>query len=304
MQSLVSIADLNKNKILEILKLSKQFKDGLRKKTLEGRVIASCFFENSTRTRLSFESAVAHLGGSTIGFADSAATSLAGKGESLVDTLKIINCYADALIIRHPLDGSARLASEVCDIPVINAGDGANQHPTQTLLDLFSIQDSQGKLDGINLGIMGDLKYGRTVHSLVEAAKLFKMQLYFIAPKPLRMSDEQLFGLKQSGIHYSFHNTLEEVVDKLDCLYLTRLQKERIIDEVILDTYKVTKASLHGAKPNLKIMHPLPRQEELPVEIDDTPYAYYFQQAQNGLYVRQALLDILLTPQGANYDNR
>ena len=295
---LISIADLDKNKILEILKLSKLFKDGLRKKTLDGKVIASCFFENSTRTRLSFESAVAHLGGSTIGFADSSATSLATKGESLTDTLKILSCYADALIIRHPLDGSARLASEICDIPVINAGDGANQHPTQTLLDLFSIMDSQGRLEGIKLGIMGDLKFGRTVHSLVEAVKWFGMQLYFIAPKHLRMGDEALFNLKTSGIQYSFHNSLDEVVGDLDCLYLTRLQKERFVDEVISDSYKVNLSSLANVKPNFKILHPLPRQEELPVEIDSTPYAYYFEQAQNGLYVRQALLDILFTNGG------
>ncbi len=295
MQGLISIADLDKSKIIEILKLSKLFKDGLRKKTLDSKVIASCFFENSTRTRLSFESAVAHLGGSTIGFADSSVTSLATKGESLADTLKIISCYADALIIRHPLDGSARLASEICDIPVINAGDGANQHPTQTLLDLFSIMDSQGKLEGIKLGIMGDLKFGRTVHSLVEAVKWFGMQLYFIAPKYLRMGDEALFSLKTSGIQYSFHNSLDEVAHELDCLYLTRLQKERFVDEVISDTYKVNLASLANVKPNFKILHPLPRQEELPIEIDNTPYAYYFEQAQNGLYVRQALLDILFT---------
>lgn len=294
-KSLISITDLDKNSILEILQLSKLFKEGLRKNTLQGKVIASCFFENSTRTRLSFESAVAHLGGSTIGFADSSATSLASKGESLVDTLRIINSYANALIIRHPLDGAARLASEICDIPVINAGDGANQHPTQTLLDLFSILDSQGCLDGINFGIMGDLKHSRTVHSLVEAAALFNMKFYFIAPKSLRMSDEQLFTLKKAGIQYSFHNTVEEVIDKLDCLYLTRLQKERIVDDVEVESYKVTLASLQGAKSNLKILHPLPRQEELPVEIDSTPYAYYFQQAKNGLFVRQALLDRLFT---------
>lgn len=296
MQNLISITDLDKSSILEILNLSKSFKDGLRKDSLAGKVVASCFFESSTRTRLSFESAVARLGGRVIGFADSGATSLATKGESLVDTLKIIGCYADALIIRHPLDGTARLAKEICShIPIINAGDGANQHPTQTLLDLFSIADSQGTLEQINLGIMGDLKFSRTVHSLVEAAKLFHMQLYFIAPKPLRMDDEQLFSLKKAGIQYSFHNTLEEVADKLDCLYLTRLQKERFLDEVILDSYKVTLESLAKAKPNLRILHPLPRQEELPIEIDDTPYAYYFEQAKNGVYVRQALLDILLT---------
>ncbi|MDQ5921224.1 MAG: aspartate carbamoyltransferase catalytic subunit, partial [Pseudomonadota bacterium] len=175
------------------------------------------------------------------------------------------------------------------------AGDGANQHPTQTLLDLFSIRDSQGKLDNISLGIMGDLKFSRTVHSLVEAVKLFNMKLYFIAPKPLRMSDEQLLELQAAGINYSFHNTLEEVVGELDCLYLTRLQKERFLDEEIVDSYKITMHNLNDVRPNLKILHPLPRREELPVEIDATPYAYYFQQAQNGLYVRQALLDILFT---------
>ena len=176
MKHLISIKDLDKAQIISILELSTKFKNGLIKNTLNNKVVASCFFESSTRTRLSFESAIARLGGKTIGFADSNATSLANKGESLVDTLKIISCYADCLIMRHHLDGSVRLASELCDIPVINAGDGANQHPTQTLLDLFSIKDSQGKLDGINLAIMGDLKYSRTVHSLVDAAKLFNMR--------------------------------------------------------------------------------------------------------------------------------
>ena len=233
------------------------------------------------------------LGGKTIGFADSNATSFAAKGESLIDTLKIISSYADALIIRHPLDGTARLASEVCSIPVINAGDGANQHPSQTLLDLFSIEESQGRLDGINLGLMGDLKYSRTVHSLVCVAKLFNLRLYFIGPKSLRIDDDQLFILKQSGVEYSFHLEAEEVIDKLDCLYLTRQQKERFTTG-IAESYQINLDTLKNAKPNLKILHPLPRQEELPDEIDSTPYAYYFQQAQNGLYVRQALLSIFL----------
>jgi len=294
MHNLISIADLNKSEILKILTLAQAFKEGLNKRSLVGKVIGTCFFESSTRTRLSFESATARLGGQTIGFADSGTTSLV-KGESLVDTLKIISCYADLLIIRHPLDGAARLASEVCSIPVINAGDGANQHPSQTLLDLFSILDSQGRLEGINLGIMGDLKYSRTVHSLVSAAKLFNMQLYFIAPKALRIDDEHLFMLKKAGIHYSFHLKLDEVIDKLDCVYLTRLQKERYVDSVILDNYKITLDVLDKARPNLKILHPLPRQEELPIEIDTTPHAYYFTQAHNGLYIRQALLDILFT---------
>lgn len=297
MHNLISISDLSKAEILNILNLASEFKHGRTSDILSKKVIASCFFEASTRTRLSFESAIQRLGGSLIGFADSNATSLANKGESLVDTLKIIAAYADAMIIRHPQDGAARLASDVCNIPIINAGDGANQHPTQTLLDLFAIMDTQDGLEGINLGIMGDLKHGRTVHSLVEAAKLFHMNLFFIAPKELRMGHDQLFSLKQSSIHYSFHSNAEEIIDKLDCLYLTRVQKERFIDieNIDFDSYGVSLNTLEKAKPNLKILHPLPRREELPEAIDDTPHAHYFEQAANGLFVRMALLEILFS---------
>lgn len=291
-QGLVALQDLSKQNILDILAHAKQFKNGLRKNTLEGKVLASCFFEASTRTRLSFESAVAHLGGKTIGFADSSATSQANKGESFIDTLKMINCYADGLIMRHPNDGAARLASEIMTIPVVNAGDGANQHPTQTLLDLFSIQDSQGQLEDINLGLMGDLKYSRTIHSLIDASKLFKMRLFLIAPPELRIDSQNLIELKRHGISYSFHSTADEVIDKLDCLYLTRLQKERFSSEINC-SYGIDLELLQRARPNLRIMHPLPRLEELPTEIDATPYAYYFQQAHNGLFIRQALLDII-----------
>ncbi|TXI97333.1 MAG: aspartate carbamoyltransferase [Neisseriales bacterium] len=291
-QGLVALQDLSKQDILDVLAHAKQFKNGLRKNTLEGKVLASCFFEASTRTRLSFESAVAHLGGKTIGFADSSATSQANKGESFIDTLKMINCYADGLIMRHPNDGAARLASEIMTIPVVNAGDGANQHPTQTLLDLFSIQDSQGQLEDINLGLMGDLKYSRTIHSLIDASKLFKMRLFLIAPPELRIDSQNLMELKRHGISYSFHATAEEVIDKLDCLYLTRLQKERFSAEINC-SYGIDLELLQRARPNLRIMHPLPRLEELPTEIDATPYAYYFQQAHNGLFIRQALLDII-----------
>ena len=289
---LVALFDLDKSAILEILQHAASFKQGLRKNTLEGKVIASCFFEASTRTRLSFESAVCRLGGKVIGFADSSATSQSNKGESFVDTLRMLNCYADGLILRHPNDGAARLAAEVMTIPVINAGDGANQHPSQTLLDLFSIQDSQGHLEEINLGLMGDLKYSRTVHSLIDASKLFKMRLYFIAPAALRISNENLIELKRHGISYSFHESAEEVIDKLDCLYLTRLQKERFSDEINY-SYGINLELLKRAKPNLRILHPLPRLQELPIEIDATPHAYYFQQAQNGVYIRQALLDMI-----------
>lgn len=291
-KGLIALQDLSKADILSILTHARSFKQGLRKNTLEGKVIASCFFEASTRTRLSFESAVAYLGGKTIGFADSSATSQTNKGESFVDTLRMLNCYADGFIMRHPNDGAARLASEIMSIPVINAGDGANQHPTQTLLDLFSIQDSQGQLEEIHLGLMGDLKYSRTVHSLIDASKLFNMRLYLIAPAPLRIPSEDLIELKRHGISYSFHNSPEDVIDKLDCLYLTRLQKERFSSEIDCN-YSINLELLAKAKPNLRILHPLPRLNELPTEIDNTPYAYYFEQARNGLFVRQALLDII-----------
>lgn len=289
---LVSIHDLTKDQILAILSHAASFKAGLRKDSLNGKVIASCFFEASTRTRLSFESALVRLGAKVIGFASSDNTSLTNKGESFVDTLKMINCYADGLIIRHPNDGSARLASEIMTIPVVNAGDGANEHPTQTLLDLFSIQDSQGRLEEINLGLMGDLKHSRTVHSLIEAAKLFNMRLFFIGPQHLKISSHDLFDLKCHGISYSFHEHVEDVINNIDCLYLTRLQKERFDDDLQCD-YQIRPEMLTNVRPNLRILHALPRQSELPVSIDDTPYAYYFQQAQNGLFIRQALLDII-----------
>lgn len=289
---LISLQDLTKEDILSILTHAKLFKQGLRKNTLDGKVLASCFFEASTRTRLSFESAVTRLGGKTIGFADSGATSQTNKGESFVDTLKMLNCYADGMILRHPNDGAARLAAEIMSIPVINAGDGANEHPTQTLLDLFSIEDSQRRLDEINLGLMGDLKYSRTVHSLIDASKLFNMRLYLIAPPILRIDSENLIELKRHGISYSFHNEIADVIEHLDCLYLTRLQKERIAD-VIDCSYGINLELLKRARPNLRILHPLPRLNELPVEIDDTPHAYYFRQAENGLYIRQALLDMI-----------
>jgi aspartate carbamoyltransferase catalytic subunit len=293
MKDLISINDLTKEQIIDILDKADEFKRGEANCNLNGKVVASCFFEASTRTRLSFEAAVNYLGGRVIGFSESSNTSLGAKGESLVDTLRVIDGYADCLIIRHPLDGSARLAAEICQNPVINAGDGANQHPTQTLLDLFSIRATQGRLDQVNVAIMGDLKYSRTVHSLLHAARFFDLKLYFIAPQGLRMDDEQLFALKQLGIQYSFHNYVEEVISHIDCLYLTRPQKERF-NGVSHEAYAINLATLKNARENLRILHPLPRQQELPPEIDDTPYAYYFEQAKNGLYVRQAILASIL----------
>lgn len=291
-KGLITLQDLKRQDVLAILDHARKFKDGMLKDTLKGKVLASCFFEASTRTRLSFESAIAYLGGKTIGFADGSATSLANKGESFIDTLMMLNGYADGLIIRHPNDGAARVASEIMTIPVLNAGDGANQHPTQTLLDLFSIQYSQGKLDGINLGLMGDLKYSRTVRSLIDASKLFKIRLFLIAPEVLHISREDLAELNDNKVEFSLHTKPDEIMGELDCLYLTRLQKERI-NEVIDCNYGINLELLKKAKSNLKILHPLPRLDELPLEIDSTPFAYYFEQAKNGVYVRQALLDII-----------
>jgi aspartate carbamoyltransferase catalytic subunit len=295
MRSLISITQLNKNDILNIISRAKQFKNGHVSNCLNSKIIASCFFEASTRTRLSFESAIQRLGGSVIGFADSNTTSLEVKGESLVDTLKIIGGYADCLVIRHHMDGAAKLADEVCGIPVINAGDGANQHPTQTLLDLFAIMDTQNSLDGLKICLMGDLKYSRTIHSLIKALQLFDVELYFVAPKELRLSEEVLFNLKRTGIRYSFHSNIDEIINKIDILYLTRIQKERFEHYEDLNlSYQLNIDLLSDVKSNLKILHPLPRRSELITSIDNTPYAYYFEQAKNGLFVRQAILELLL----------
>lgn len=264
---------------------------------LQGKILASCFFEPSTRTRLSFESAMHRLGGSVIGFSESIATSTS-KGESLKDSIKIISHYADVLVIRHPNEGAAQLASEISPIPVINAGDGAHQHPSQTFLDLFTIMESQGKLDHLHIAIAGDLKYGRTVHSLAQGLIPFKPRLYLISPAGLEMPKEVCNQLKESGVKFSFHQGYDEVLSKLDILYMTRIQEERFPHkleyELVKNTYTLKLEHLKTVKSNLKILHPLPRNNEIEAAVDDTPYAYYFQQAQNGLVVRQALLSLLL----------
>ena len=299
-KSLISIQDLSLDEFNLIFKKAKEYQErkGLAPKgerPLENKVIASTFFEASTRTRLSFEAAIERLGGSVIGFADSNNTSLGAKGEGIKDTLKIIGGYADLLILRHPQEGSARLASEVCDIPVVNAGDGANQHPTQTLLDLFTMQNVATNLEGLHLVLAGDLKYGRTIHSLVQVAHLFKMRLYFVAFDQLTLPETLLFQLKCQAVQFSFHKDLAEVLPVADVVYLTRIQRERLTESK--DTPKpliLTKAMLKKAKKTMKILHPLPRQQELPHEIDATPHAHYFEQAQNGIYIREALLDLIL----------
>jgi aspartate carbamoyltransferase catalytic subunit len=263
---------------------------------LKDKLIAHCFFEPSTRTRLSFETASLRLGGKVIGFSSGESLSVQ-KGETLHDTIRMVSSYADLIILRHPKEGSARFAADVADIPVINAGDGANQHPTQTLVDLFSIQECQQRLDNLSIALVGDLKYGRTIHSFVQACKFFDMRLFLVSPNALTMPDSICDKLKREGVRFSFHQSIEEVIPKVDILYMIRIQQERLTKEEyqqIEKQFVLTSEMLNNAKPNLKVLHPLPRVKEIDVSVDQSPYAYYFQQAANGVYVRQALLTLLL----------
>ncbi|MFD2176369.1 aspartate carbamoyltransferase [Veronia pacifica] len=299
---IISIPELSREELELIVSTAGKLKAEPNPTLLKNKVVASCFFEASTRTRLSFETAIQRLGGTVIGFPDAGNTSSGKKGETLSDSVQVISSYVDAFVMRHPKEGAARLASEFSNnVPVINGGDGANQHPTQTLLDLFSISETQGRLDNLNIAMVGDLKYGRTVHSLTQAlAKFNNNRFYFIAPDALAMPDYLLEELDEVGIHYSLHTSIDEVVPELDILYMTRVQKERFDESeyahikaaFILDT-----PSLEGAKDNLKVLHPLPRVDEITVAVDKTPYAYYFQQAENGVYARQALLALVINEQ-------
>lgn len=295
-RDIISIADFDRSDLELVLDTAAQLKTTPRPDLLNGKVIASCFFEASTRTRLSFETAVQRLGGTLIGFADGSNTS-AKKGETLADSVEIISSYTDAVVMRHPQEGAARLASEFSSVPVINGGDGANQHPTQTLLDLFSIRECQGTLDGLKVAFVGDLKYGRTVHSLTQALCHFGAEFTFIAPEALAMPDYILEELDEKGIKYHISDSIEQTIPEVDIIYMTRVQKERF-DETefkhIASKYILDIDTLKHAKDNLKILHPLPRVDEITVEVDKTPYAYYFQQAENGVYARQALLALVL----------
>lgn len=297
-KDIVSIADLSRSELELIVATAKKLKHQPQPELLKNKIVASCFFEASTRTRLSFETAVQRLGGSVIGFDSGGNTSLAQKGETLSDSVKVISSYADAFFMRHPQEGAARLAAESASIPVINGGDGSNQHPTQTLLDLFTIYETQSSLENLNIAFVGDLKYGRTVHSLAQALSLFNCNFFFIAPPALAMPDYILEELDDAGINYSIHSSIEEVIDSLDILYMTRVQKERF-DETeyqhLKSAFVLTGSMLENVRANLKILHPLPRIDEITIDVDDTPYAYYFEQAENGVYARQALLALVLS---------
>ncbi|WP_025819797.1 aspartate carbamoyltransferase [Shewanella marina] len=297
-KDIISIPDLTRSELELIVSTANQLKEYPRPELLKNKIIASCFFEASTRTRLSFETAAQRLGGSVIGFPDGGNTSLGKKGETLADSVKVISSYCDAFFMRHPQEGAARLASEFSSVPVINGGDGSNQHPTQTLLDLFSIYETQGTLEGLQVAFVGDLKYGRTVHSLAQALSLFGCEFHFIAPAALGMPDYLLEELTNKGIKFTLHEGLDGVMEQLDILYMTRVQKERL-DETeyqhMKSSFILTSELLHGVKSNLKVLHPLPRIDEITTDVDSTPYAYYFQQAENGVYARQALLALVLT---------
>jgi len=262
----------------------------------DGAVLGLCFFEPSTRTRMSFDTAMKRLGGRTIDMG-SVESSSVKKGETLADTVRVVEGYADALVLRHPSEGAAKLATEFVDVPLVNAGDGAGQHPTQTLLDLYTMRENAG-LDGITVGIMGDLKYGRTVHSLAEALTNFDARQHFISPESLRLPRSVRYDLHESGAQVREHTGLDEVLGDLDVLYVTRIQRERFPDEneyrKVAGEYQIGVDDLAAAKDSLTVMHPLPRVDEIAPEVDETRYAKYFEQAHNGVPVRMALLDMLL----------
>jgi aspartate carbamoyltransferase catalytic subunit len=296
-RSLVSIDDFSTEEILKILQLAAEFEKEPTQKLLDGKVIATLFFEPSTRTRLSFESAISRLGGKIVGFSDSSSTSVS-KGETLYDTIRTVNNYCDLIVMRHPIEGSARFASEIATVPVINAGDGANQHPSQTLLDLYSIRKTQGRLDNLNIFMVGDLKYGRTVHSLMMAMSRWNATFNFISPEELKMPEEYKLYLDNAGLKYYEHTDFTDIISKADIIYMTRVQRERFSDpieyEKVKNVYVLRNSMLKNTKPNLRILHPLPRVNEIHTDVDRNPKAYYFEQALNGVYTRQAILCSLL----------
>ena len=297
-RNLVTIANLTKEKIEYLIEMAQQFEKHPNRKILDGKVVATLFFEPSTRTRLSFETAANRLGARVIGFTDPKVTS-STKGETLNDTIMMVSNYADVIVMRHYLEGAARYASEVSPVPVINAGDGANQHPTQTMLDLYSIYKTQGTLENLNIYLVGDLKYGRTVHSLLMAMRHFNPTFHFIAPKELAMPEEYKEYCRQHNIKFvETEEFNENSISEADILYMTRVQRERFTDlmeyERVKDVYILKADMLKSARENMKILHPLPRVNEIAYDVDSDPHAYYFEQAHNGLFAREAIIcDVL-----------
>ncbi len=297
-RDLISITDYSKEEYLQIMDLAAEFEANPNQNLLQGKVVASLFFEPSTRTRLSFESAVSRLGGKIIGFADPGSSSTT-KGETLHDTIKMVSNYADLIVMRHSLEGAARYAAEISTVPVINAGDGANQHPTQTLLDMYSILKTQGTLDNLNIFMVGDLKYGRTIHSLIMAMSEFENPIFnFIAPPKLQIPQEYKMILKEKNIRFFEHSEFTNIISEADIIYMTRVQKERFSDpmeyEHVKNIYILENSMLQNTKPNLKILHPLPRVNEISIDVDSNEKAYYFNQALNGVFTRQAIISHIM----------
>jgi aspartate carbamoyltransferase catalytic subunit len=294
-RSIISMRDFGRDEILHVLDTAAGIDSNRAKYAhlMDGRILAALFFEPSTRTRLSFESAMLRLGGNVIGFADPSGTS-SKKGELLADAIKMVEAYSDIIVMRTLIEGAARLASQIAAIPIINGGDGANQHPTQTFLDLYTIKKSKGSLDGHKIGFMGDLKYGRTVHSLAYALSMFNANMYFISPRDLAMPEDHLEELSEKGVNFQEVRKFDDIKKELDVLYVTRIQRERFGDELnyekVKEGYFIDREFLQGCKDDLKILHPLPRVDELSRDVDSTPHAVYFQQAANGIPVRMALI--------------
>ena len=294
----VTIADLSKAKIMYLLEMAQAFEKYPNREPPHRQGVPTLRFEQSTRTRLSFETAANRLGARVIGFSDAKASSVS-KGETLKDTVLMVSNYADVIVMRHFVEGAAQYASEVAPVPIVNAGDGAHMHPSQCLLDLYSIYKTQGTLDNLNIYLVGDLKYGRTVHSLITAMRHFNPTFHFVAPKELAMPDEYKIYCKEHGIKFVEHTEFnEDVIADADILYMTRVQKERFSDlmeyERVKNVYILKNSMLGKAKPNMKILHPLPRVNEIAYDVDDNPHAYYIQQAGNGLFAREAIFSHVL----------
>lgn len=297
MNHFVSMKDFTKNRILEVLELASKLEKSSNLDLASDKIMATLFFEPSTRTRLSFTSAAYKIGSKVLGF-DSPDMTSVQKGETLRDTIKMVECYSDGIIMRHPRDGAAKYISEFSRVPVINAGDGANEHPSQTLLDLYTIKEEQGVVDGLKIALIGDLKYGRTVHSLTKALSLFDCEFYFIAPDNIQIPKYITNELDEKGIKYTLLSSYKEVLPELDVMYVTRIQKERFEDpyeyEFVKNAFIISKDDLKHAKDNMIIMHPLPRVNEISIDVDDTKHAKYFKQAENGVAVREAIIAIAL----------
>jgi aspartate carbamoyltransferase catalytic subunit len=297
-RDIISIKDFSREEINYILKSSHTMEPLAVKGSamLKGKILASLFFEPSTRTRLSFEAAMLKLGGSTIGFAEAEIASVR-KGENLADTVRTVENYADIIALRHPLEGAAKLAAEFSKVPILNAGSGAEEHPTQALMDLYTVQKEKGKIDGLKIALVGDLRYGRTVHSLAYALSLYNIELYLISPESLRMRHEVIHAIKNKISIFEDSN-LENIIPQIDVLYVTRIQKERFPDPAeyakVKGIYKIDLKTLKNAKKDMIILHPLPRIDEIAAEVDSTPQARYFQQVWNGIVVRMTLLELVL----------